>query len=62
MTPEDIRPLLENARVVHARLYDCVEALGRLRVVVVVSLAVFVRMYPPRRSRTGGASDKIIID
>jgi len=37
MTPENIRPLLENAREVHARLCDYVEDLGRLREVVVVS-------------------------
>jgi hypothetical protein len=37
MTPENIRPLLENAREVHARLCDCVEELGRLKEMVVVS-------------------------
>lgn len=31
MTAENIRPLLGNAREVYARLYDCVEGLGRLR-------------------------------
>ena len=35
MTPENIRPLLENAREVHARLCDCVEELGRLKEMVV---------------------------
>jgi len=37
MTPENIRPLLENAREVHARLCDCVEELGKLGEMVVVS-------------------------
>ena len=37
MMLENIRPLLENAREVHARLCDCVEELRRLREVVVVS-------------------------
>jgi hypothetical protein len=37
MTPENIRPLLENAREVQVRLCDCVEELGRLREVVVVA-------------------------
>ena len=36
MMPDNIRPLLENAREVHARLCDCVEALGRLRQMVVM--------------------------
>ena len=36
MTPENIRPLLENAREVLARLCDCVEELGRLKEMVVV--------------------------
>ncbi|KIM35749.1 hypothetical protein M413DRAFT_325892 [Hebeloma cylindrosporum] len=38
MTPENIRPLLENAREVHARLCDCVEELGRLKEMVGVGL------------------------
>ena len=34
MTPENIRPLLENTREVHLHLGDCVEELGRLREMV----------------------------
>ena len=37
MTPENVRPLLENAREVHARLCDYVEELEGLREMVVVS-------------------------
>ena len=41
MTPENIRPLLENVREVHARLCDCVEERGRLREMVVALRFVF---------------------
>ena len=34
MTPENIRPLLENTREVYLHLGDCVEELGRLREMV----------------------------
>jgi len=54
MTPENIKPLLENARAVRARLWDCVEELGRLKEMVVISQVfwcVLVRIYPPRSSR-----------
>ena len=52
MTPENIRPLLEGAMEVHARLCDCVEDLGgygRWRWFLRVFLVCF-RSYVPRRS------------
>jgi len=36
MTPENIKPLLENARALRARLWDCVEELGRLKKMMVI--------------------------
>ena len=37
MTPENIRPLLENSSEVHAKSCACVEGLGKPKEMVVVS-------------------------